>query len=83
MIRHRNDVWLKTYMDMYILRWGGLWAGSLVLTVLAADERVPAALFAVALVATVGAFAGLAAMIWTYRRAARAIQDRAQRTGGR
>ena len=23
-IAQRNNLWLKTYMDMYILRWGGL-----------------------------------------------------------
>jgi len=71
-IRHRNNIWLKTYMDMYILRWGGLWAATMVLAVLAADEDVSGMLFAAAIAAAIGAFAGLAAMIWTYRRAAKA-----------
>ncbi|MDM0108988.1 hypothetical protein QTH97_28875 [Variovorax sp. J22R24] len=72
-IRHRNNIWLKTYMDMYILRWGGLWAATMVLAVLAADESVSGLLFAAAIAAAIGAFAGLAAMVWTYRRAAKAI----------
>jgi len=71
-IRHRNNIWLKTYMDMYILRWGGLWAVTMVLAVLAADEDVSGMLFAAAIAAAIGAFAGLAAIIWTYRRAAKA-----------
>ncbi|MDM0074857.1 hypothetical protein QTH90_10730 [Variovorax sp. J2P1-59] len=71
-IRHRNNVWLKTYMDMYILRWGALWAATMVLAVLAADDDVPGLLFTAALAAAIGAFAGLAAMILTYRRAAKA-----------
>ena len=71
-IRHRNNIWLKTYMDMYILRWGGLWAATMVMAVLAADEDVSGVLFAAAIAAAIGAFTGLAAMIWTYRRAAKA-----------
>jgi hypothetical protein len=72
-IRRRNDVWLKTYMDMYILRWGALWMCSLVLAVLAAGNGI---LFVIALVFNLLAFAGLVAMIWTYRRAAQAIAER-------
>ncbi|SEB13658.1 hypothetical protein [Variovorax sp. YR216] len=78
-VRHRNDVWLKTYMDLYILRWGVLWFCSVVLAILAADDGVPAALFVVALVMAIGSAGGLASMIWTYRRASRAIDDRARR----
>lgn len=40
-IRSRNYVWLKTYMDIYILRWGALWAACLVLALLATDDAVP------------------------------------------
>ena len=78
-VRHRNDVWLKTYMDLYILRWGALWFCSIVLTVLAAGDDVPAVLFVVALVAAIGSLGGLASMIRTYRRASSAIDERARR----
>jgi hypothetical protein len=69
-IRRRNDVWLKTYMDRYILRWGALTMCSLVLAVLAVDNGI---LFVIAVVINLLAFAGLVTMIWTYRRAAQAV----------
>lgn len=75
-IRSRNDVWLKTYMDLYILRWGALWAACLVLTLLATDDAVPGVLFAIALASTMAAFFGLVSMILIYRRAVRAVKDR-------
>lgn len=81
-IRHRNDAWLKKYMDLYILRWGVLWACSLALTILAADDGVPTILFVVALLTVTGATGGLASMIWTYRRASSAIADRNRRVRG-
>lgn len=76
-IRARNDMGLKTYMDAYILRWGALWAACLALTLLATDDAVPGMLFAIALAATMAAFFGLVSMILIYRRAARAVKDRA------
>lgn len=76
-IRTRNYVWLKTYMDLYILRWGALWAACLVLALLATDDEVPGALFAIALTATMLSFFGLFSMIMIYRRAAKALKDRA------
>jgi hypothetical protein len=33
-IARRNNLWLKTYMDLYILRWGALWAASLMVMLL-------------------------------------------------
>ncbi|VTU17228.1 hypothetical protein H6CHR_00722 [Variovorax sp. PBL-H6] len=76
-IRTRNYVWLKTYMDIYILRWGALWAACLVLALVTTDDSVPGALFALALTATMMSLFGLLAMILIYRRAARALKDRA------
>ena len=76
-IRTRNYVWLKTYMDLYILRWGALWAVCLALALLATDDAVPSTLFALALTATMLSFFGLFSMILIYRRAARALKDRA------
>jgi hypothetical protein len=76
-IRTRNYVWLKTYMDIYILRWGALWAVCLSLALLATDDAVPSTLFALALTATMLSFFGLFSMILIYRRAARALKDRA------
>jgi uncharacterized membrane-anchored protein len=73
-IEQRNNVWLKTYMDMYILRWGALWAASLALAILMTDA--PAILFGLALAANLAALVGLVAMIVIYRRASRALQDR-------
>jgi hypothetical protein len=78
-IRQRNDIWLRTYMDMYILRWGLLWAATAVLAVLAAGDALPGLLFTLALLATGGAFIGLAAMVLTYRRAVRSMAARASR----
>lgn len=79
-IRHRNDVWLKTYMDVYILRWGVLWFFSVVLAILTADDGAPTGLFVIALLFVIGSVGGLASMIWTYRRASSAIEDRARCT---
>ena len=73
-IAQRNNVWLKTYMDMYILRWGGLWAASLAVAILMSDA--PGILFGLALAANLAALVGLVAMIVIYRRASRAVQDR-------
>jgi hypothetical protein len=78
-LEHENNVWLKTYMDMYILRWGAAWAASLAAVLLLADS--PGFLFALALVPCLAAFVGLVAMILVYRRAFRAVQDRI-RSGG-
>lgn len=80
-IVQRNDLWLKTYMDMYILRWGGLWAASLAAALLLMEGA--GLLFALALAANLAALCGLVAMILTYRRAARAVQKRAPDKGGR
>ncbi|CAN7659279.1 hypothetical protein LJR084_005312 [Variovorax sp. LjRoot84] len=75
-IRSRNYVWLKTYMDIYILRWGALWAACLVLALLATDDAVPGVLFAIALASTMASFFGLVSMVLIYRRAVRAVKDR-------
>ncbi|MBB3178430.1 hypothetical protein [Variovorax sp. Sphag1AA] len=82
-IRHRNNVWLKTYMDMYILRWGVLWFCSVVLSILAADDGVPVGLFVIALLFAMGSLAGLASMIWAYRRASSALEQRTRPPGQR
>lgn len=74
-IRSRNNVWLKTYMDLYILRWGVLWAVSLGLALLTTNDAVPGLLFAIALVLTLAAFFGLISMVMIYRRAAKAVRD--------
>ena len=76
-IEHRNNVWLRTYMDMYILRWGGLWAASSAAAVLMTDAS--ALLFALALVSNLAALAGLVLMILAYRRASKAVQEDAQK----
>mgnify|MGYP003583799214 CR=1 FL=1 len=73
-IKLRNNTWLKTYMDIYILRWGVLWAACMVLTILAWSDAVPGVLFALAGAAAVASLLGLASMILIYRRAARALQ---------
>ncbi|RZL92780.1 MAG: hypothetical protein EOP82_09165 [Variovorax sp.] len=68
-------------MDMYILRWGGLWAASLAVALLLME--MPGLLFALALASNLGALVGLVAMILIYRRASRAVQDRTRKNGGR
>ena len=73
-IAQRNDLWLKTYMDLYILRWGALWAASVVVALLLLEAG--GLLFALALALNLAALVGLAAMIATYRRAARAVTGR-------
>ncbi|MEJ8857431.1 hypothetical protein WKW79_22855 [Variovorax robiniae] len=78
-VAKRNNLWLKTWMDMYILRWGGLWAASLVLVILAMDA--PGIVFLLALVINLGALAGLIAMILIYRRASQAVEDRVRKDG--
>jgi len=80
-IAQRNNLWLKTYMDMYILRWGGLWAATLAVTLLLVD--VAGLLFVLALASNLAAFGGLVTMILIYRRASRAVQDRSQKNGRR
>lgn len=75
-IRSRNDLWLKTYMDIYIMRWGMLFAVSLGLAVLATDEDVPSLLFALVVLMTVAVSAGLVAMILIYLGAVRAVRAR-------
>ena len=80
-VERRNNAWLKTYMDMYILRWGGLWAASLAVALLLMDGSAP--LFALALASNLAALAGLVNMILTYRRASKALQDRTQDNGRR
>ncbi|MBO9513660.1 MAG: hypothetical protein J7549_06030 [Variovorax sp.] len=75
-IVYRNDLWLKTYMDMYILRWGGLFLGSLVLAVLTYNDGIPMVFNAAFAALSVFALAGLAVMIRTYRRAAAAVLKR-------
>jgi hypothetical protein len=80
-VAQRNNIWLKTYMDLYILRWGGLWAGSLAVTLLLVD--VAGLLFVLALASNLAAFVGLVAMILIYRRASRAVRDRTPKHGGR
>ncbi|MGO4393937.1 hypothetical protein AB4Z46_21490 [Variovorax sp. M-6] len=80
-VARRNNVWLKTYMDMYILRWGGLWAASLAVALLMME--VAGLLFALALAANLAALVGLIAMIFTYRRASSAVQDQTRKNGGR
>jgi hypothetical protein len=71
-IARRNNLWLKTYMDLYILRWGALWAASLMVMLLLVD--VAGLLFVIALAANLGAFVGLVAMFLIYRRASRALR---------
>lgn len=68
-------------MDMYILRWGGLWAALLAVAVLMTDAS--AFLFALALASTLAAFVGVVVMILIYRRASMAAQDRTQKRGKR
>lgn len=80
-IARRNDVWLKTYMDLYILRWGGLWAASVAVALLMAD--VAGLLFALALAANLAALVGLVAMVLIYRRASRAVRDQTGKNGRR
>ena len=80
-IEQRNNVWLKTYMDMYIVRWGALWAASVAGAVLLMDS--PGFLFFLALALNLAALAGLIAMIMTYRRASKAVQDQAANKGPR
>ncbi|MDM0034877.1 hypothetical protein QTI33_22275 [Variovorax sp. J22P271] len=76
-IAQRNDLWLKTYMDLYILRWGALWAASVVVALLLLEAG--GLLFALALAVNLAALVGLAAMIATYRRAAGAVLGRSRK----
>lgn len=80
-IARRNNAWLKTYMDMYILRWGGLWAVSLGVALLMAE--VEGLLFALAVAASLAALVGLVAMVLVYRRASRAVLQQGRKNGGR
>ncbi|MDM0015686.1 hypothetical protein QTH87_24825 [Variovorax sp. J22P168] len=76
-VARRNDVWLKTYMDMYILRWGALWAASVVVALLLAELGGP--LFGLALIGNLAALVGLARMISIYRRASWSVSRRGPR----
>ncbi|MDM0110778.1 hypothetical protein QTI66_01385 [Variovorax sp. J22R133] len=80
-VYRRNDIWLKTYMDMYILRWGALWATSLAVALVLMDE--PGLLFFLALALNLTALVGLIVMVMVYRRASRAVRDRIQDDGRR
>lgn len=48
----RNAMWLKVHMDIYILRWGVLWAFFVMLAILAAEANIPDLLYAVVLAAS-------------------------------
>ncbi|VTU46214.1 hypothetical protein SRS16P2_00549 (plasmid) [Variovorax sp. SRS16] len=73
-INYRNAVWLKTYMDIYILRWGALWALTIFLVISATGEEIPDLVYVLTLASTLVSSVGLATMILIYRRAAKAIQ---------
>ncbi|WP_077000872.1 hypothetical protein [Variovorax sp. KK3] len=75
-IDYRNAIWLRSYMDMYILRWACLWLACLALAILAHSYELPAALLVAALLLTIYGFIGMVVMIGTYRRAARMVRDR-------
>lgn len=62
-------------MDIYILRWGILWALTLVLAMVATSEDVPDLLYALALAATMMSSLGLGAMLQIYRRATKATRQ--------
>ena len=62
-------------MDIYILRWGVLWAFTVVLAILATSEDVPDLLYALVLAATLMSSLGLGAMLHIYRRATKAAQQ--------
>lgn len=49
-------------MDIYILRWGVLWALTVALAIVATSEDVPDLLYALALAATLMSSLGLGAM---------------------
>jgi|SRR4051794_21348504 len=71
----RNAMWLRTHMDIYILRWGVLWASTVVLAIAATSEIVPDVLCALAFAATFMSSWGLGAMLRIYRRATKAIRQ--------
>ena len=81
-IAHRNNVWLKTYMDMYVLRWAGLFLASLVASVLTHNDEVPLVVNGVFVLLSIVALAGLVVMIRTYRRAAAAVRRHIGTRGG-
>ena len=61
-ISFRNAMWLRMHMDIYILRWGVLWALTVALAIVATSEDVPDLLYALALAATLMSSLGLGAM---------------------
>jgi hypothetical protein len=67
-------MWLKTHMDIYILRWGLLWVFTVLVAILASDEEIPDLLYALILAATVMSAFGLAVMLRIYRRASKAVR---------
>jgi hypothetical protein len=75
-VGYRNALWLRSYMDMYILRWACLWLGLLALAILAHSYELPGILLAAALVGAVFGFGGMVRMIAIYRRAARVVRNR-------
>lgn len=68
-------MWLKTHMDIYILRWGVLWALTVVLAIVATNEDVPDLLYALVLASTLMSSLGLGAMLRIYRRATKAVEQ--------
>ena len=75
-IAYRNALWLRSYMDMYILRWACLWLGLLAMAVLVQSYELPGILLVVALAGAVFGFVGMLRMIATYRQAARTVRQR-------
>lgn len=71
----RNAMWLKTHMDIYILRWGVLWMTTMILAIVATNEDVPDLLYAIVVAATLMSSLGLGAMLRIYRRAADAVEQ--------
>ncbi|OUM03108.1 hypothetical protein A8M77_07395 [Variovorax sp. JS1663] len=75
-VDYRNALWLRSYMDMYILRWACLWLGLLALAILVHSYEFPGILLMAALTGAVFGFAGMVNMIAMYRRAAKVVRDR-------
>ncbi|GAA4328920.1 hypothetical protein GCM10023165_01560 [Variovorax defluvii] len=75
-VAYRNALWLRSYMDMYILRWACLWLALLALAILGHSYELPGILQAIALVGTIFGFGGMLRMIATYRHAAKVVRHR-------
>ena len=73
-VNSRNARWLKAHMDIYILRWGVLWAATVMLAIFASGDDTPGLLFPLALAATMLSSLGLGAMLYIYRRAWKTLQ---------